>query len=376
MNRIKKILREFRKSDLLMVVTLTVLVLILSGILLMIFEDSIGSFFEAFYFSVVTISTVGYGDITAKSDAGRIVVIGLVFFGMIFLSIFTAIISSILIAKKIKDGQGMGRIKFKKHTIICGWNWTVEGIIKILSETTSGEIVLVNDLDSQQLNSIIEKYPDAKIQFIKGDFSHINVLERANVIDCKGVIIVPDISLSSSQGADEKTVFATMTIKSISEKIKVYTQLNRTETIPYIERAKVDDYFISSQTVPYFLSTNIVSPGLNGVIWELLSYEKENTLKSTEIPKEFVGKTFKELSSHFKEKKNSIVIALIQYQDILKMKNINAADTSSIDAFIKRKFEEAGRLINDLEKRKITINPKDDYIIKEFENAVLIEQNN
>lgn len=359
-----------------MIATLTVLVLILSGILLIIFEKNINSFFEAFYFSVVTISTVGYGDITPHSNMGKIIVMGLIFFGMIFLSIFTAIISSILIAKKIKDGQGMGRIKFKKHTIICGWNWSVEGIIKILSETTTGEIVLINDLDSQQLNSVLEKYPDTNIQFIKGDFADINVLERANVESSQGVIIVPDNSLTSSQGADEKTVFATMTIKSISEKIKVYTQLNRTETIPYIERAKVDDYFISSQSVPYFLTTNIISPGLNSVIWELLSYEKDNVLRSTEIPKEFIGKTFKELSAYYKEKKNAIVIALIQYQDILKMKNINASDTSSIDAFIKRKFEEAGRMINDLEKKKISINPSDDYIVKEFEHAVLIEQNN
>ena len=359
-----------------MVVTLTVLVLVLSGILFIIFEDGINTLFEALYFSVVTISTVGYGDITPHSTEGRIIVMGLIFFGMIFISIFTAIISSILIAKKIKDGQGMGRSKFKKHVIICGWNWSIEGIIKILSETASSEIVLVNDLEAQQLNSVIEKYPDAKIQFVKGDFSDINVLKRANIIAAKGVIIVPDNSLSSSQGADEKTVFATMTIKSISEKIKVYTQLIRSETIPYIERAKVDDYFISSQTVPYFLSTNIVSPGLNSVIWELLSYDKDNVLKSTEIPREYIGKTFKELSSYYKEKRGSIVIALIQYQDILKMKNINSADTSSIDAFIKRKFEEAGRLINDLEKRKISINPTDDYLIKEFEHAVLIQQNN
>ena len=375
MKRIKRIFREFRKSDLIMVVTLTVLVLVLSGILFIIFEDDITTLFEALYFSVVTISTVGYGDITPQSTEGRIIVMGLIFFGMIFVSIFTAIISSILIAKKIKDGQGMGRIKFKKHVIICGWNWSVEGIIKILSETASSEIVLVNDLEAQQLNSIIEKYPDTNIQFVKGDFADINVLERANVIFAQGVIIVPDNSLASSQGADEKTVFATMTIKSISEKIKVYTQLNRSETIPYIERAKVDDYFISSQTVPYFLSTNIVSPGLNNVIWELLSYEKENVLKLIEIPKEYIGKTFKELSAFYKEKKNSIVIALVQYQDILKMKNIDSADTSSIDAFIKRKFEEAGRMVNDLEKRRISINPKEDYIVKEFEHAVLIQNN-
>jgi voltage-gated potassium channel len=66
---------------------------------------------------------------------------------------------------------------------------------------------------------------------------------------------------------------------------------------------------------------------------------------------------------------------LVQYQDILKMKNIDSADTSSIDSFIKRKFEEAGRMVNDLEKRRISINPQEDYIVKEFEHAVLIQNN-
>jgi hypothetical protein len=56
------------------------------------------------------------------------------------------------------------------------------------------------------------------------------------------------------------------------------------------------------------------------------------------------------------------------------MKNIDSKDNSSIDAFIKRKFEDAGRLIKDLDKKKIMLNPKNDYIIKDLELAVLISK--
>ncbi|MBU4485633.1 MAG: NAD-binding protein, partial [Candidatus Delongbacteria bacterium] len=326
--------KKFWKKEITRIATLMFLVLILAGTLYLNFEKDIKSLFEAIYFSVVTLGTVGYGDITPKTASGRIVTIFLIFSGMVLTSLFTATISSIIISKKIRDGQGVNKIKEKNLVVICGWNWKVESIIRSLIYSNNKEIVLVNDSEPGQINAILEKYPSANIKFVKGDFTDINILNRANVEHSKGVIIVPDNSIASSQGADEKTVFATMTIKAISEKIKVFVQLIRNETIPYIERAKADDYFISDNIVPFFLTSNIASPGISDVILKLMSFNQENILETAQIPKEFAGKTFRELSKYYREKDDSILIALVQFQDILEMKNIDSKDNSSIDAFI------------------------------------------
>lgn len=367
-----KTFKKFWKKEITRIVTLMFLVLVLAGTLYLNFEKDIKSLFEAIYFAVVTLGTVGYGDITPKTVQGRTVTIFLIFSGMILTSLFTATISSIIISKKIRDGQGVNKIKDKGHVIICGWNWKVEDIIKTLINSDNKDITLVNDIEPNLFSTISEKYPNANLKFVKGDFTDINILSRANIERSKGVMIVPDNSISSSQGADERTVFATMTIKSISEKIKVFVQLIRNETIPYIERAKVDEYFISDNIVPFFLTSNIASPGISDVMLKLMSYDQENAMISSSIPKEFVTKTFRELSQYYREKENSILIALVQFQDVLEMKNINSKDNSSIDAFIKRKFEEAGRLIKDLDKKKVILNPDDDYIINNFEMAILI----
>ena len=225
------------------------------------------------------------------------------------------------------------------------------------------------------MNAVIEKFSDANVKFVKGDFADINILEKAGIGNSKGVIIIPDNSMASSQGADEKTVFATMTIKSISEKIKVHVQLLRNETVPYIQRAKADNYFISDNTVPFFLTSAIVNPGISDVMKMMMSFEEGSAMSTVEIPKDFIGKTFSDLALHFRSKSGAILIALVQIQDVLEMKNINSKDTSSIDAFIKRKFEEAGRLIKDLDKVKILLNPEDSYTIKKFELAVLLTNN-
>jgi voltage-gated potassium channel len=294
---------------------------------------------------------------------------------MILISSFTATMSSILISKKLKEGQGVSKIKGKNFVILCGWNWKAESLISSLISSGIKDIILINDSDPSQMNAVIEKFSDANVRFVKGDFADINILEKAGIANSKGVIIIPDNSMASSQGADEKTVFATMTIKSISEKIKVHVQLLRNETIPYIQRAKADNYFISDNTVPFFLTSAIVNPGISDVMKRMMSFEEGTAMSTVEIPKEFIGKNFGELALHFRSKSGAILIALVQIHDVLEMKNIDSKDTSSIDAFIKRKFEEAGRLTKDLDKVKILLNPEDSYNIKKFELAVLLTNN-
>ncbi|MFO7810997.1 MAG: ion channel, partial [Candidatus Delongbacteria bacterium] len=371
MTRAIRALKNIWSKDIVKIVVLLFLVLLLASLLFSNFEEDIKSLFEAIYFAVVTVSTVGYGDITPRSVPGRIITMFLIFSGMVLVSSLTATISSILISKKIKEGQGVSNIKGKNFIVLCGWNWKVEDIILSLINAGTRDIILINDTDPNQVNALIEKYTDANIKFIKGDFTNLNILNKANLQNSKGVIIVPDNSMVSSQRADEKTVFATMTIKSISDKIKVHVQLLKNETVPYIERAKAESFFISDNTVPFFITSDITDPGISDVMLKLISITDATNLASIQIPKDYVGKTFGELFSYFRSKKNSIVIALVQFQDVLEMKNINSKDVSSIDAFIKRKFEEAGRLIKDLDKKRVILNPDDEYIINELEVAVV-----
>jgi len=362
-----------RTTHLRAIVSIMLAVVLISAFAGYYFESEIHSLFDGIYWAVVTIGTVGYGDISPVTVPGRLVSIALICSGMVLLALFSGTISSILVEKRIREGQGLSSVNYKKHIIIAGWNWNAENLLEILfNNLADTDIVIVNDLKPEEATVVLDKFKKYDLRFVRGDFTNLQVLERAGVNDCRYVMILPDSSSGLRQNIDEKTIFAVMTIKAVSEKIKVYAQLLDQEKVAYLERAKADGYFLSDKHMPYFMAANILSPGLNDVLDSLLNYENENLLQVVEIPAKFTGQTFLELSRHYREESGSILFALVQLQDVLKMKNIDAKDTTSIDAFIKRKFEESGRLVKDLSKKKILINPADDYLIAENERAVII----
>ena len=67
----------------------------LSSLLLMMFDDAFTSIGDGFWFTIITATTVGYGDITPASIIGKSITIFTIILGVIFVSVFTAYLSSI-----------------------------------------------------------------------------------------------------------------------------------------------------------------------------------------------------------------------------------------------------------------------------------------
>ena len=78
--------------------------------------------FDAIYWAVVTITTVGYGDIVPSSKVGKIFALMIIISGPALLSLITATIASIFVERKIREGKGLEAVKDRGHIIICGWN--------------------------------------------------------------------------------------------------------------------------------------------------------------------------------------------------------------------------------------------------------------
>lgn len=78
----------------------------------------IKDFFDAIWWALVTITTVGYGDLVPKTFWGRIIGIIFIFLGFTIFSIFTAFIASNFIDKKIKERKGLNKITERNHILI------------------------------------------------------------------------------------------------------------------------------------------------------------------------------------------------------------------------------------------------------------------
>ena len=80
------------------------------------------AFGDWLWWSVVTLTTVGYGDVTPSSLWGRVIGIGLMFCGIGVVGVFTATVAGVFIEKRFKRERGMGTYNFRGHVVLCGWN--------------------------------------------------------------------------------------------------------------------------------------------------------------------------------------------------------------------------------------------------------------
>ena len=75
-----------------------------------------------FWWTIVTMTTVGYGDFAPETLQGRVFAVIIMFAGISLIAMLTATISSIFVAQRIREGKGLEKINVQNHIIVCGWN--------------------------------------------------------------------------------------------------------------------------------------------------------------------------------------------------------------------------------------------------------------
>jgi voltage-gated potassium channel len=340
-------------------------------------NKSVSSIGDAIYWAVISMTTTGYGDIVPYTTGGRVVAAVVVLSGLVLLSIVTATVASVFVEKKIREGKGLETIKFKNHMVLCGWNNNAEEVIEGLLRSLAFkklQLVLVNELSEGELESLKYKYRDNEFKFLRGDFTREDVLARANIAQARSAIILADTSGQHSlEKADERTILATLAIKSISPEAKTCAELIHSENRQHLRRANVDEIIVRGEHIGSLLAGSATSPGLSGVIFNLLSPLEENNFWKVEIPSRFIGRPVSELSAYFKKEHQALLIALLREQKPLALDNILTDDLSGIDQFIKRKFEAADKDYFAKKDRIVaTLNPADDSLLTEDDAAVVI----
>ena len=379
---LNKIFLTIRREHLFRVMGLTFLVLSLCSLSMYFFERdamqaSIRTMGDAFWWAVVTVTTVGYGDKVPSTLAGKLVGLVLMFSGIGLLSIVTATIASLFVQQKIKEGRGLETIKDKDHIVICGWNSNAEKAIKVFTlddHTKKNTIVIVNELSVDEIDSLRSKYEKYDFKFIRGNFIHEDVLNRANIKKAKYAIVLADTSGDHAlQKADERTALGTLAIKTIAPNVRTCAELLSIENKQHLKRAKVDEIIVRDEHIGELLASATVYPGLSKVISSLLSYDEEHRLEKIEIPDRFVGKKYEDLVQFLREKHNSVLIGILTERKGLQLGDILSDDVSAIDMFIKKKFEESDKnYFSDKEDIGVNINPEGDYTITKNDFAIII----
>lgn len=352
------------------------LVMILGGLVLRMLE--IGKITEGeapFWWAIVTMTTVGYGDFAPKTPEGRMFAVLVMFAGISLTAMFTAIISSIFVAKRIREEKGLEKVNIKNHIILCGWNRNADKIIdsiQYLAEAPRKNIVLINDLDEEEIARLKTRYRKIRLHFVAGDYTSEQVLVKANLEVAETVIIIPSDISDSIHNPDDKTILAALTIKGLEPNIRLIAYLHNRENLTHIKRANANEVVISDDFGAYMLASHVMDPGIPQAVNRLLDNVSKNRFKRVDIPSEFIGKPFDNLFNHFRKKNNSILVGVFSEEENLGIGEVLSADTSALDAFIERKLKEGGISLMEASKISLEINPGSNYRIKDGNRAIII----
>jgi voltage-gated potassium channel len=385
-NQIKKLFRSLKRRNAFTILGVTAGIVLVGGFGLYLLDgryraQGTSGIVDTFWWAIVTITTVGYGDVVPHSIWGRIIGLIIMLSGVVLISLFTATIASIFVERKIKEGEGLDLSKEKDHIVICGWNENTERAIQgivLHDKPGSHPIVLVNELEKDDVDSLQYRFKERDIHFVKGNFVMEDVLAKANIFKAQAAIIMADTSNDHTLSkADERIIFGAMTIKSMAPKVRVCAELINPENREYLMRAKVDEIVIRGESHGSLLASAAMAPGFLNMVNALIQNKDENKVWGSGIPAKFVGRPYGELSLYFKEKCQGLLIGILREKKGIQLEDILSDSLTGVDEFIRRKFEESGKKFFDgRETIEFIINPLDDMLITAHDRAVVIAREN
>ncbi len=265
------------------------------------------TYFDCFYMTIITLSTVGYGetiDLTGNNPA-RVFTIVLILVGMSnLIFVLTAITSSVI------DGQlnrYLRRKKMKKiinniseHLIVCGAGNTGHHIIQELYNTKK-EFVVIEE-NKEVYEELQNKYLD--IICIHGDATKDEVLEEAGVEKAKAIAAVLPY--------DKDNLFLTITAKQLNPKIRIISKIMNLENKRKLIRAGA-----SSIVPPQFIGalrlvSEMVRPKVVGFLDNMLRDKKNLRIEEIQVPKNSwtIGKALQDL-----DLRKKVGLQILAFQD-------------------------------------------------------------
>lgn len=281
-----------------------ILILVMTSSALVSWLEPDLSFIAAIWWSIVTLTTVGYGDISPVTLGGRVIAVVVMCFGIGVLGMLSASLAAILISKKIKENNGMCKTELTNHIILCEWNYRARAILKELradSKTKNSAIVLIADIKEKPVD-------DTMLFFVKGQVNE-ETLEQANLVHARTIVILGDDTLEATS-RDAKVVLTTLTIESMAGNVYSVVELVNKANERHCLRAHADEIIVGSELSSHLIASATLDHGISRVISELLSSCYGNELYTLPVPEKLVDQRFLNVLVAMKQEHQSTVLGI------------------------------------------------------------------
>ncbi len=237
-------------------------------------ESRIDTFYDAVYWSLVTISTVGYGDITPESPEGRFVAMALIVSGIGVISFFTSIIVSSFAGKlrALREHRVFAELR-RAHdfTIICGYGRVGEVVVGKIAAEHAHFLILDKDPDK------VERAQAAGYLALQGDAASHDLLQQLRIQEAVRAIVC-------TTGDDVINVFITLTARYLNKDVLIIARANKRESAKKLRLAGANHVVVSFESVGRVVNAYIDQPIAFEALYGILSGSKEVGTDAIVIP--------------------------------------------------------------------------------------------
>lgn len=355
-----------------------------SGLIILFLEresnEQFNTLLDGIWWAIITFSTTGYGDKVPLTEAGKIVALLTIFFGIAIMGALSGTFASIFVEQNNRARRGlMDYGKLSNHIVICGWKEHIKDILQEIlhcsPELSSDQIVILSNIDTETFDALKEVENLKNLRFVRGDYFSEAALKRANVEKAHKVIILADTLESHSLSeVDPKTVMTVLTIKAMSKDVHVCAELLDDKFESYLKNALCDEIIFPRSFSNQIIANSTKTNGLPNILSMLLSHGEEGTELTTEpVPPEFVGQTYREYRDYIAGTGNRILIGVLENTgspNKVKIEALREAQkTPDISTLV-------GNLqyVKELEVNKPRLMPEEDYQIQRYSQGILVKR--
>ncbi|MDX8553448.1 potassium channel protein [Tenacibaculum sp. 1B UA] len=248
------------------------------------------SFINALYMTIITISTIGFGEVHPFGTGEKLFTIGLIISSLFVFGYAVSSFSEYLIS-----GQFFHQLKIKKvqkkieqlkgHTIVCGYGRNGKQAISKLKNYKK-QVVIVEKFDE-----IVRQLDEKGVLAIQGDATLDETLLRAGIMNAENLI--------TALPSDADNLFVVLTAKQLNKNCKVISRASKETSYSKLKIAGADNVIMPDKLGGSHMASLVVTPDVIEFV-DRLTIEGETTANLEEVaindlPEKYIDKTILDL---------------------------------------------------------------------------------
>lgn len=237
---------------------------------------------DAFYMTVITLTTVGYGEVFPLSVAGQVFTVALLFAGLGLILLTATEIGRTVVEGQMRVWLGGARRsrmieKMSEHEIVCGWGRMGKAVVEELRRGARSVIVVERDADK------VRQLREAGVNVIEGDATVEATLRSAGVVRARGLV--------ACLNDDAHNVYTILTARSLNERLFIVARVAEEGAQPRLLRAGADRvvnpyhlgglrlaHLLAKPAVVDFLDVSLGPTGIDQLVLEQVLITEGNPL--------------------------------------------------------------------------------------------------